>query len=498
MISRQIRGFVCIALLALLMASFGWRDSPLLVGTVRDADGVVAGARVRWQGSSDVRLSNASGRFRIAHSRDDRPLTAWKEGYRIASFHPVPKRPLLVFSRLPAEDNPAYAWLAPDPDSLAPNACGNCHTTIHDEWAGSAHARSATNPRLLSLITGIDSAGKHHARWNLSEEHPLGVGVCSRCHAPTYRSPDLDYDLRKVAGVASRGVHCDLCHKIVDVPTDKLGIRFGIDGLTLSRPQVDDLLSFGPLEDAVRKGESFGRLSLYKESRYCASCHEGTLFGVKVYRTFSEWRESPAAKRGVQCQQCHMTPTGTLTNIAPGKGGIERDPSTLAGHATPGASPAMLKKCIQSEVRLERLSDRLRVRVRIRAEYVGHRVPTGFIDRHMLLLVEGWDDAEHEVAIIAGDKLPPKLGDPWAGRAGFIYGRWLSDEKGHAPLPFWIPPHGEHDTRLWPEKTDERIFDFPPQAEKVRVRLIYRKFWPEVIQSRGWDDQQFVIFDTGL
>ena len=48
---------------------------------------------------------------------------------------------------------------------------------------------------------------------------------------PTLRSPTLEYDIRHAEGVAKSGIHCDYCHKVADVPTDKLGIRFGRDGI---------------------------------------------------------------------------------------------------------------------------------------------------------------------------------------------------------------------------------------------------------------------------
>ena len=51
---------------------------------------------------------------------------------------------------------------------------------------------------------------------------------------------------------------------------------------------------------------------LYRQSRYCASCHEGTVLSVHVYSTYSEWLASPARREGKQCQSCHMAPTGTL------------------------------------------------------------------------------------------------------------------------------------------------------------------------------------------
>ncbi|MFO0965733.1 MAG: multiheme c-type cytochrome [Gemmataceae bacterium] len=394
---------------------------------------------------------------------------------------------------MPAVDNPDYLLAAPDPDPAKPVACGSelCKT-IHAEWAGSPHGRATKNPRLLSLMTGKDARGKEHAKWNLSREHPLGLGVCSRCHAPTYRSPDLSYDLEKAEGVAASGVHCDLCHKVANVPTEKLGLRFGIDALDLLRPEDGDQLFYGPLEDAVRPGESFGHFPIYKESRYCAACHEGTVFGVKVYTTYSEWKESPAAKRGQQCQSCHMAPTGTMTNIAPGKGGIERDRKTLASHAMIGASEEMLKKSVQLITRVEQKGKSVQVTMELTARNVGHRVPSGCIDRHLLLLVEAWDAAGRAV-FGAGPRLPAALAAPYEKKAAWLFGRRLIDDAGASPLPFWLPHEREEDTRLAPETTERRVTAFPGAAVRVRIQLLYRPFWPAVLESRGWMERQVAI-----
>src|SRR5262245_17398557 len=321
------------------------RSTSTLEGRVHDATEPVQDATVRLQGVAHSVKADAKGRFRLPKADGIENLVGWKEGYRICSVS-IKKKPLDLFlTALPDHDNEDYAWIDPTPAPGKENNCGNCHGEIYQEWRGSAHARSANNPRFLALYDGGEEKS-----WNLRRQHPLGAGVCAACHAPTFADSTLEYDLAKVSGIAKQGVHCDYCHKVADAPTDKLGTRFGRDGLKLLRPGQDDLLTFGPLDDAVRPGESFAYSPLYKESRYCASCHEGVIFGVHVYGTYSEWRNSPAAAKGQQCQTCHMTPTGLLSNIAPGKGGIQRDPRTLGSHGFPGRQKEMLQRCLDVTV----------------------------------------------------------------------------------------------------------------------------------------------------
>ena len=378
----------------------------------------------------------------------------------------------MQLERLPAADNEDYAWISPHPDATQTANCANCHASIYREWNASAHAGAARNPRLLQLIADPD--GKSPPGWNLAREHPLGMGVCATCHVPTLDAADAD-DLRDVKGVAAAGIHCDFCHKVADAPTDKLGVRFGRDGLVLRRPRDGDPLFYGPLPDAVRRGESFAQLPLYQESRACAACHEGIVFGVHVYGTYSEWLASPAPAQGIQCQGCHMTPTGQMTNIAPGKGGIERDPRTLASHRFPGSQADMLRRCLQAEVRCRAEDGQLRVDVTIRADNVGHRVPTGFIDRHLLLVVQAFDATGARVPLAAGPKLPPAAGT-WSAQPGYLYGKLLHDEKGNAPLPFWLPGTEMDDTRLtaWSSPTSGSFASSRRRVARVEVRLWYR------------------------
>lgn len=464
---------------------------PAIEGTVTDGKAPVAKASVGWQGNSDRVSTDAQGRFRLASGSDSKRIIATKPGYRIASALASGKPLTLKLERLPTDDNADYEWISPHADAAKANNCANCHEETYREWQASAHAKSATNPKFLSLFAGDD--GKHKT-WNAQVEHPDGAAVCAGCHAPTLQSPTLDYDIRKADGVARSGIHCDYCHKVADAPIDKIGTRFGRDGLYLLRPKKGELLTFGPLDDAVRPGESFGHVPLYKESRYCASCHEGTVFGVHAYGTYSEWLDSPAKKAGKQCQDCHMAPTGKMTNIAPGKGGIERKASTLASHHTPGGDADMLKKCLQIKVQLKPTAMGTQLDIEITATNVGHRVPTGFVDRQLILVVTAIDAKGTRVDLVDGPRLPASAGK-WKDAAGFLYAKQLIGEGRKMPAPFWLPIERTVDTRLNPERPDRRAFVFPAAAQRVTVQLWYRRFWQEVADARGWRDNDLLVHE---
>jgi hypothetical protein len=422
-------------------------------------------------------------------------VTASKEGYTIGAV-PADADPVRIsLTRLPAVDHEDYAWIDPTPDPARPNNCGNCHGEIHREWSGSAHANSARNRRLRNLLEATDWHGRPSASWNLPAEHPLGAAVCASCHAPTFSDATLKYELSRAGYVARQGVHCDYCHKVVDAPTDKLGTRFGRDGLTLLRPADQQQLFFGPLPDAHRQGEAFGYLPVYQESRYCASCHEGVIFGVHVYGTYSEWLESPARREGKQCQTCHMAPTGTMTNVAPGKGGVERNPWSLASHRLPGCQEDMLRRCIQVEVKVTPEPHGVRAAVEVVATNVGHRVPTGFIDRNVVLVVEAFDRGGNIVSMGEGSRLSPLAGRQFAALPGWLYAKQLRSLDGRRPIPYWLAHDEPEDTRLMPGQADRREFLFGPQADWIRVRLLFRRFWPDIAESKSWPDNEITVVD---
>ena len=442
----------------------------------------VTDATVRVKGSLDSVRTDSAGLFRLPReSVTSARITAWKKGYFIAGA-PLDANPLLLtLQPLPQEDNEAYEWVASGPDPKGRHNCANCHADIYREWQHSGHAHAATGRHFRDLYAGTTG-------WSLLREHPLGAGVCAACHAPTVPVGDpARFDLGKVTGVAAEGVHCDYCHKVSGEDEGKFGLTHGRYKLKLLRPKEGQLF-FGPLDDVDRGEDAYS--AFYKDSRYCAACHEGVVFGVHVYSTYSEWLDSPARQNGLHCQDCHMKPTGHMSNIAPGKGGIERDPWTLGNHRFfAGSREDMLRRCLKVSAGFTGG----RAEVTLRVEGAGHRVPTGFVDRHLILVVEGLDGDGKAVAALSGPRLPAAVGPELAGRSGRLFAKLLRDEQGRSPVPFWREAAEPTDTRLIPGHDERLVFDFPSGVRRVRVRLLYRRFWQEVARSKGWADQDVLV-----
>lgn len=471
-------------------------DNTGIKGQVTNASGPVEDAVVRIKATSIETRTDRDGRFSLSSKSmdltDSVTVTASKEGYFIASSSGQSGDYSIQLHSLPQVDNEKYEWVDPTPSSTESDNCGNCHAQIHDEWKLGAHANSATGRRFLNLYEGTDWSRERKVGWNLSNDHPEGIGVCSSCHAP---ASDLDQlaigDIRDISPVAKHGVHCDFCHKVEGVSLENVGITHGRFGMKLLRPEHDQLF-FGPLDD-VDRGED-AHSPLMSKSEFCATCHEGIVFGVPVYTTYSEWLESPARRAGKQCQSCHMKPSGKMTNIAPEAGGVERDPQTLASHELfPGGKEAMLKRSVTVQVEQRANATENSIHVAISAANVGHRVPTGFIDRHLILVVQAFAP-ENEKLRVSGPALSQVAGS-FSGEAGALFGQVLIGENGESPIPFWQPVIEHLDTRLIPGKTQELVFKASKRAARVHVRLIYRKFWESVAKEKGWPANELLVYD---
>jgi len=185
---------------------------------------------------------------------------------------------------------PAPARFSSIERSLQPEACGACHPVQFGDWQASLHSKSM-GPGVAGQLV------------EMARREPAAARSCSRCHAPVAEqrpelvdargavaNPDFDNALR------ARGVICASCHV-------RGHEHFGPprrDGSTAYR---------APRETLPHNGVT--RTAAFLRAEFCASCHQFgadglSLNGKPLENTYEEWRRSPAARRGLQCQNCHM------------------------------------------------------------------------------------------------------------------------------------------------------------------------------------------------
>jgi len=262
-----------------------------------------------------------------------------------------------------------------NPDGWTSSAvCGECHQAIHAVWQHSLHANSWTN--------GVFQAAFRQSREIYGEERSR---FCFSCHAPTVRHGD-DYAVKE--SITKEGIACDFCHSIqaVDLADPADPVR-----LTVGKTK------YGPLRHAQSPAHQIVDSELFKRSEFCGICHEyKNSHGVTVLGTFSEWKSSSYAKRGMQCQDCHMP-------LVPGRTVALEVKSESTGmvnlHDVSGSHDIeRVRKAITMELAgYEWLGEKVWLYVKVSNVGSGHCFPTG-IPMHRAVLEVVLRNAGEEIA----------------------------------------------------------------------------------------------------
>ncbi len=204
-------------------------------------------------------------------------------------------------------NNGALQYELPDTCNIAPlteidfpsaRVCKSCHPRQFDQWSRSMHAYAQHSPVFEAFnLTLIERTGG-----------TIGT-FCTRCHTPVGTMLGENGSRRNVrrSQIAMEGITCIACHR-------RSTKHYKASGRMPIEPGgVTEGCMYGPFEDSHRSIEVGGHpsagLPYIKSSQFCGECHD--VFnpqGVRLEEAFSEWQNSPAAKDGITCQQCHMGP----------------------------------------------------------------------------------------------------------------------------------------------------------------------------------------------
>jgi len=514
----------------------------LISGIVLDPLGVpLAQATVRIQATANETMTDEQGRFVLAGLEAGRPVTvsAWKQGYYCAKVEGVvpPASGIMVSMRLvQTNDNPDYQWIPPTGE----NSCYSCKPGVTRVWLDNdAHGKSALNPRFLTMYNGTDVNGSQSplTSYGYSRDYgrvpllpdpsqpyfgpgykldfPDTAGNCAACHIPG-AAVDAPYGTNPntVSGVNQFGIHCDYCHKVADVKLDPVtGLPYmnmpGVLSQDIRRPFPEDpdryQLFFANFDDDnVPMEDTY--LPLITQSQWCAPCHYGMFWDTVVYNSFGEWLASPYSDpvTGKTCQQCHMpAPTlldgQPLTNVASGKGGVERDPLTIPAHTFPGASSTdLLQNAVTMSVSSRRDGNRVIIEVNILNNRTGHHVPSDSPLRQLILLVQAAGPGGEPLVQVDSPMLPDwaGIGDPaegyYAGLPGKAYARILEEIwTGISPTgAYWNPTRVVSDNRIpaFGSDTSTYIFEAPAVGSiTVDISLFFRRAFIQLMEWKGWD-----------
>jgi hypothetical protein len=528
--------------------SFPYPDDKCSIkGFVYDQAGPVISAVVRIKATEVFTLTDSVGKFIIIPSDSKIPvaITAWAEGYYIGGgleIQPGETNAEIFLERYSSEDNHDYKWVSSFSEEDNVSNCENCHsnsdgpvTFPFDEWVTDAHSNSAKNIHFLTMYSGMDVSGNqspstkylYHPDYGsvplppdtslpyfgpgYKLDFPETAGNCAACHAPL-AAIDAPYDTDPSTsdGIIKEGISCDFCHKILDVNLNRItGEPYpnmpGVLSFKFRRPFEGHQFFAGPFDDVAPGEDTYSPVQ--KKSQYCAPCHLGFFWGVKIYNSFGEWLESPYSdeKNGKTCQDCHM-PTGLNDHFAQiESGGFLRNPSKIKSHRMLGAMDKdFLKDAVSMLVNASLEEDSVKVHVEITNDNTGHYIPTDSPLRHLILMVLATDDEGNNLVQIGGPTLPDwcgkgdKLEGYYAGLPGMAYAKilreyWTEKEPTGA---YWKQTQITMDNRIKSFETSTTNYTFSaPKNGKTRleIKLLFRRAYIELMDQKGWNRDDIII-----
>ena len=493
---------VGISLSIWLLTAFA-QGSGSVSGVVVDANGPVTDAIVRIRATENKTTTLANGQFTLSSLVEGTKVevTAWQDGYYIASAHVTPTVSGITITLRPYHkiDHPDYDWVSPVPGNSS-GACGNCHPMIFPQWENNAHGQAVSNPRFFSLYNGTNLSGTVQAGAGFQNDFPGTAGSCANCHAPGAAIDGyLTTNMNDHRGVLTSGIHCDYCHKVggvyIDPATQSVYPNTpGAQGQRVLRPPDGDNIFFGPYDD-IKDPDTY--LPIISESQFCAACHQFSFWGTPIYESYEEWLASPYADAGVTCQNCHMHPNGDSFFALPEVGGLAHPPATIPSHLQPGARDGeLLNNSVVMDVSVQQIIDEIEVTVTITNTGVGHHIPTDFPGRHMILVVTATDEGKRPLTQLSGP-LIPEWGGGQAGLPGTAYAKLLRDvETGEMPVvSYWKQTVIVRDNRIPALASDSStfIFSIPQDVKEVDItaQLLFRRAFQEVVDTKEWDVDDF-------
>lgn len=205
-------------------------------------------------------------------------------------------------------------YQAEDLEDRFPSAktCATCHPKQYEEWSVSPHAYAQMSPvfnamqgKILKLTNGTNG------------------DFCIRCHTPVGMNLGENVFMSNMDRhpTSREGITCVVCHRL-EKAYGKVSGRLAIEegdifesvlgpkgGEEVERVVESD--SFRVNTERGRAGRAIHRDAVkfapISEPELCGTCHDVNLLnGFRLEEAFSEYKASPAAERGVSCQDCHM------------------------------------------------------------------------------------------------------------------------------------------------------------------------------------------------
>jgi hypothetical protein len=373
---------------------------------------------------------------------------------------------LLLAAPVVAEPVPVAPGSAPAAAFPSAQNCG-CHGTLVDEWGQSMHRQALEDPLFKVKVAEADAAsgGK------------LGP-FCEKCHGPIAEmAGESGKPVAEMSPGAAQSISCMFCHQVVgnSDPLGNVSQLLEPDGTRraqLENPQAPHPAAFS---------------ALHATSAICGGCHNVNhpINGMHLESTYREWADSPQAKAGTQCQDCHMSAQPGQNGPSEGQAapGAPTRPNiyhmTFAGAQVGLGNPERATKLLQSAATLKldapkvvKAGEEASVTVTITNSGAGHYLPTGLTEvREMWLDVSVVDAAGKATSI--GERR---------------FGTVLKDAAGKYPAELWDAVAIQSDDRIPPQQsvTDSYKIALPDgmEAGTLKAQLLYRSA-PEALAVKA-------------
>ena len=505
------------------------------------------------------------GKLELESCDVGKTISVWAPGYYIKSFlcNEIPPHEYLIeLEPINPFDNPTYPWVAAN-ISLNPGfECSICHSdgslmNEFPEWNRDGHSQAFLSPLFWTtyLGTDINKAPAQQSLWGFSPDgsrhrlpadanqpdhgpgyrldFPDAGGNCAFCHVPAaiganHQEVDLTSWINDVWGgrmnVATEGVTCDVCHKVIDVDLDGQKLPYldrpGILSFSFLRPSAGEQHVVGPwahlLASTTDPDIKRACAPIFSESSFCAPCHYAKFSGVEIYASYKEWLDSPYSQPNQSfraCQDCHMQslqPVGKTT--VPDRGACSKDnylfqdfSHNMMNRDNTG-DPILIQGAATVSINAIREDGNIRVNVNVVNTKAGHKLPTDSPLRHLILVVEAKDQNGVSLGQVAGPTIPEWGGtgngaQDYAGRPGVIYANLLKD-KDTSMVPavaYWnptVPAWQGSDTRLLPNQDtlSEFFFVAPSQGGvTVTAQLFYRYAFIDILHNKGLQPDDILV-----
>ncbi len=326
---------------------------------------------------------------------------------------------------------------------LSASECKDCHPKQYQEWRTSMHSYAVHSPAVQHFIDFV-----------LKQSGGTLGSFCTRCHTPIGIS-EGESPLRpnaKRSKEALNSVSCTVCHAAYTWDGQASAVFHvpiaGDPDPTMHGPFYGpDEPSPDPASRIIARTPHKARRSTHiTEGRFCSRCHD-VFFpdGTRLEEAFIEWKNSPYARKGIHCQDCHMSPIPgkyvpreqwPLEAIVDDDVFPEAPKRRRSSHKFTGPDYSLIPKFGQADLELEdddfkaletqleedrktllrnaatmRVDhpkqmppgERLRVRVDVTNSGAGHNLPTGFATERQVWLEVVVRDRAGKTLYISGD-----------------------------------------------------------------------------------------------